>query len=64
MDCPSFWKFVLDEGCSSDLLLSKLRDVNMFLDGCEQTNELETTKEYWPTYTDEWFEAFGGKIAT
>ena len=58
IDWRSFWRCVLHEGCSCDLLNSQFDNKSRFVDSYGEENELAMIQEYWPSQANVWFDAF------
>ena len=54
----SFWRKVLTEGTSCDILASNDESRRLFLDRYGHENELAEIMTFWPSQGRKWFEAF------
>ena len=54
----SFWRKVLNEGTSCDILASNHDGRGLFLDNYGHENELAEIMTFWPSQGRKWFEAF------
>jgi hypothetical protein len=57
MDWRAFWKNILGEGNSTDLLFERLCDKGVFIDDYGKENELESIRLWWPSRAEKWFSA-------
>lgn len=51
----AFLRNVLDEGCCTDLMYSRMADRSIFIDNYGQQHELNRILYYWPTRAQDWF---------
>lgn len=57
MDWRSFWKNILTDGSSTDILHSRMSDKSLFIDSYGEKNELECVRDWWPSRAESWFQA-------
>lgn len=58
IDWQSFWKCVLGDGMSCDILQTQLNFKGLFVDSYGKSNELAMIEQYWPSQAKVWFDAF------
>ena len=51
----SFWHTFLCCGWKANVLHSRLRDLNLYVDCYGEKGELESLKEFWPSQAERWF---------